>query len=117
MQQFSFAVRLRCQAHRTPCLGRNPGLINLAWNNSPIVSFDSMGQTPAPGSEFACGASLSAHGLFILLYARRSNELNAPKGKPRMRTLIRNPALFLARPRPGAPGSRLLARILHQGLR
>ena len=55
-----------------------------------------MGQTPAPGSEFACGASLSAHGLFILLYARRSNELNAPKGKPHIRTLIRNPALFLS---------------------
>ena len=27
----------------------------LAWNSSPIVAFDSTGQTPAPGSEFACG--------------------------------------------------------------
>ena len=29
---------------------------------------------------------------------------NAPKGKPRMRTLSRNPRLFLAGHRPGAPG-------------
>ena len=32
---------------------------------------------------------------------------NAPKGKPRMRTLSRNPRLFLAGHRPGAPGSGL----------
>ena len=32
---------------------------------------------------------------------------NAPKEKPRMRTLFHSPSLFLARPRPGAPGSGL----------
>ena len=54
----------------------------------------SLGQAPCPGSEFASGASLSAHGLVVLLYARRLDELNAPKGKPRLRTLFGNPAFF-----------------------
>ncbi|MDE0365215.1 MAG: hypothetical protein OXP09_06530, partial [Gammaproteobacteria bacterium] len=34
-------------------------------------------------------------------YARSLDELNAPKGKRRMRTLSRDSALFLARPRSG----------------
>ena len=63
-----------------------------------------MESQPAPGSEFAYGASLSAHGHFILRYSRISDELNAPKGKRRMRTLSRNPALFL-------PGRRLGSRV------
>ena len=55
-----------------------------------------MGQPVAPGSAFACGPSLSAQGLIVLVWGRRSDELNAPKGKPRMRTLFRNPSLFPA---------------------
>ena len=87
---------IQTRLHFPPHRPKLPKSDRVAWNNSPIVSFGSMGQAPAPDSEFACGTSLSAHGLFILLYARRSNELNAPKGKPRMRTLFRNPALFLS---------------------
>ncbi|MDE0368075.1 MAG: hypothetical protein OXP09_21210, partial [Gammaproteobacteria bacterium] len=47
------------------------------------------------------------HGHIILRNARLSDELNAPKGKRRIRTLSRDSALFLARRRPGAPGCRL----------
>ncbi|MDE0364914.1 MAG: hypothetical protein OXP09_05005, partial [Gammaproteobacteria bacterium] len=43
------------------------------------------------------------HGHIILLHSMFSDELNAPKGKRRIRTLSRVSALFLARPRPGAP--------------
>ncbi|MDE0061751.1 MAG: hypothetical protein OXP09_12470, partial [Gammaproteobacteria bacterium] len=55
-------------------------------------------------SEFAYGASLSAHGHIILLYSRFSDELNAPKGKRRIRTLSRDSALFLPR---GGPARRV----------
>ena len=74
---------------------------------SGLLQRRGMEQRPAPGSEFAYGASLSAHGHVILLFARLSDELNAPKGKRRMQTLSRNPALFPPRRCLGAPGSRL----------
>ena len=41
--------------------------------------------------EFAYGASLSALGPVMLPDAGLLSELNAPKGKPRMRTLIQCP--------------------------
>ena len=63
-----------------------------------------MEQIPIATGEFACGASLSALGAIILPSARLSSELNAPKGKPRMRTLSRIPRLFLARRRSGVQG-------------
>ena len=63
---------------------------------------DSIKQPPVAGSEFAYGASLSAHGQIILPYARSLDELNAPKGKRRMRTLSPTSALFLPRRRDGS---------------
>ena len=68
MEQFSnrcirFHGTDACTGQRVRTRGFPCGARPLAWNNSPIVASDSMGQTPAPGSEFACGASLAAHGL------------------------------------------------------
>ena len=48
-------------------------------------------QLPIATVEFAYGASLSALGPVMLPNAGLLNELNAPKGKPRMRTLFRFP--------------------------
>ena len=48
-----------------------------------------MEQISIATGEFACGASLSALGPVMLPNAGLLNELNVPKGKPRMRTLFR----------------------------
>ena len=61
-----------------------------------------MEQIPVAAGEFACGASLSALGPVTPLNARLLNELNAPKGKPRMRTLFQIPDTV-----PLPPASRL----------
>ena len=53
---------------------------------------DVQGTTPDFGKETACGAFLSAHGHTILPYARFSDELDAPKGKPRTRSRCPVPA-------------------------
>ena len=50
-----------------------------------------MEQIPKAIGEFAYGASLSALGPVMLPNERLLNELNVPKGKPRMRTLIQCP--------------------------
>ena len=50
-----------------------------------------MEQISIATGEFACGASLSALGPVMLPNARLLNELNVPKGNPRMRTLIQCP--------------------------
>ena len=50
-----------------------------------------MEQISIATGEFACGASLSALGPVMLPDMGLLNELNAPKGKPRMRTLIQCP--------------------------
>ena len=50
-----------------------------------------MEQIPIATDEFAHGASLSALGPVMLPNERLLNELNVPKGKPRMRPLIRCP--------------------------
>ena len=52
-----------------------------------------MGQMPIATDEFAYGTSLSALGSVMLPNERLLNELNVPKGKPRMRTLIRCPEI------------------------
>ena len=54
-----------------------------------------MEQIPIPTGEFAYGASLSALGPVMLPNARLLNELNVPKGKPRMRTLIQFPEVVV----------------------
>ena len=53
-----------------------------------------MEQIPIPTGEFACGASLSALGPVVLPNERLLNELNVPKGKPRMRPLIQRPDII-----------------------
>ena len=50
-----------------------------------------MEQNSIATGEFACGASLSALGPVMLPNERLLNELNVPKGKPRMRPLIQCP--------------------------
>ena len=50
-----------------------------------------MEQIPIATDEVACGASLSTLGPVMLPNERLLNELNVPKGKPRMRTLIQCP--------------------------
>ena len=50
-----------------------------------------MEQIPIATDEVACGASLSALGPVMLPNERLLNELNVPKGKPRMRPLIQCP--------------------------
>ena len=52
-----------------------------------------MEQIPIATGEFACGASLSALGPVTLPNERLLNELNVPKGKPRMRTLLQFPEI------------------------
>ena len=54
-----------------------------------------MEQTPIAAGEFACGAFLSALGAIMLPNAGLLSELNAPKGKPRMRTLFRFPEIVV----------------------
>ena len=50
-----------------------------------------MEQIPIATDEAAYGASLSALGPVMLPNDRLLNELNVPKGKPRMRPLIQRP--------------------------
>ena len=69
-----------------------------------------MEQIPIATGEVACGASLSALGPVMLSNERLLNELNVPKGKPRMRPLIQCPdivscASALRYTTPVAPGA------------
>ena len=60
-----------------------------------------LGLRPTGGDSFGAVATLSS------CTRGDGTSSNAPKKKPRMRTLSRNSALFLSRHRPGAPGSGL----------
>ena len=69
-----------------------------------------MEQISIATGEVACGASLSALGPVMLPNERLLNELNVPKGKPRMRPLIPCRGHCSSRVNvPGAPGWEFLA--------
>ena len=61
-----------------------------------------MEQIPIATDEVAYGASLSALGPVMLPNERLLNELNVPKGKPRMRTLFQFPEVASCAPSSGA---------------
>ena len=71
----------------------SPGLMPGSSNTRQFLfhEFSYMEQIPIATGEFAYGLSLSALGPVMLPNERLLNELNVPKGKPRMRPLIRCP--------------------------
>ena len=113
-----------CGATRNPCCGCSRGeLARNKFNIARRVRIRRFFEEPAP--QTSCGASPPAEAVLRLglrptggdpfgavatLASRTRGDgtsFNAPKRKPRMRTLSHNPLLFLAGHRPGASGSGL----------